>query len=80
MRRLQRNRSSKKEQNLYNWITAENTYKTKYKNNKQANKEFNEYEWLNSFPAQLDSASGGEGYTGKDLSKRTDGQYPSITG
>ena len=66
MRRLQRNRSSKKEQDLYNWITAENTYNNKYKKkNKQANKEFNEYEWLNSFPAQLDSASGGGGIQGR---------------
>ena len=67
MQRLQRNRSSKKEQNLYDWITAENTYKTKYKNNKQANKEFNEYEWLNSFPAQLHSASGGGVYREEPL-------------
>ena len=60
MQRLQRNRSSKKEQDLYNWITAENTYNNKYKKkNKQTNEEFNEFEWLNSFPAQLYSASGG---------------------
>ena len=73
MQRLQRKRSSKKEQSLYEWITAENTYKTKYKNNKQSNKEFNEYEWLNNFPAQPNSASSGGGYMGKDLSRRTDG-------
>ena len=32
MRRLKHKRSSKKEQSLYEWITAENTYKNKYKN------------------------------------------------
>jgi hypothetical protein len=78
--RLQRNRSSKKEQNLYNWITAENTYNSKYKKKQTIEKEFNEYEWLNSFPAQPYSASGGRGYTGKELSRRTDKQFPSITG
>ena len=74
MRRLQRNRSSKKEQDLYNWITAENTYNNKYKKkNKQTNKEFNEYEWLNSFPAQLDSASGGGGIWGRtSLGRQTE--------
>ena len=65
MRRLQRKRSSSKEQSLYEWITAENTYKSKYKNKKQTNEKFNEYEWLNSFPAQLDSASGGGGIQGR---------------
>ena len=37
MRRLQRNRSSKKEQDLYNWITAKNTYEKKYIQKKNEN-------------------------------------------
>lgn len=63
MKRLQHKQSSKKNQNLYEWITAENTYNNKYKKkNKQTNEEFNEYEWLNSFPIQPDNASGGRVY------------------
>jgi hypothetical protein len=50
MQRLQRNRSSKKEQNLYNWITAKNTYEKKYKKPKEEpRKEFDEVEWLSRF-------------------------------
>ena len=70
MRRSQYMRPSKKEQSLYEWITAENTYKTKYKNDKQASKKFNEYEWLNSFPAQLNSASSGGGIWGRTSPER----------
>ena len=33
MQRLQHKRSSNKEQDLYKWITAKNTYENKYKNN-----------------------------------------------
>lgn len=52
MQRLQRNRSSKKEQDLYNWITAKNTYKNKYKKLKEEPiKEFDESEWLSRFTA-----------------------------
>ena len=58
MKRLQHKQSSKKKQNLYEWITAENTHRIKYKNDKQSNKKFNEYEWLNAFPTQLNNASG----------------------
>lgn len=50
MQRLQRNRSSKKEQDLYAWITAKNTYENKYnKLKEEPRKEFDEYEWLSRF-------------------------------
>jgi hypothetical protein len=75
MQRSQYKRSSKKEQSLYEWITAENTYKNKYKNNKQTSKEFNEYEWLNSFPAQLNSASGGGGIWGRIFPEGQTGSF-----
>ena len=50
MQRLQRNRSSKKEQDLYAWITAKNTYENKYnKLKEEPRKEFDEDEWLSRF-------------------------------
>lgn len=50
MQRLQRKRSSKKEQDLYAWITAKNTYENKYnKLKEEPRKEFDEDEWLSRF-------------------------------
>ena len=44
-----------------------------YKIKQTVKKEFNEYEWLNSFPAQLYSASGGGGIQGRiSLGGQTD--------
>lgn len=53
MQRLQRNRSSKKEQDLNAWITAKNTYEKKYKESKiEPIKEFDEAEWWSRFTAE----------------------------
>ena len=53
MRRLQRNRSSKKEQDLYTWIKAKNTYEKEYKESKiEPIKEFDEAEWWSRFTTE----------------------------
>ena len=47
MQRLQGKRSSSREQKLYEWITAKNTYENKYnKLKKEPRKEFDEDKWL----------------------------------
>lgn len=50
MQRSKHKQSSKKEQDLYAWITAKNTYEKKYKESKiEPIKEFDEAEWLSRF-------------------------------
>ena len=52
MQRLKSKWSSSKDQKLYKWITAKNTYENKYnKPKEEPRKEFDEVEWLSRFTA-----------------------------
>ena len=70
LKRLQHKWDSNKDQNLYKWITAKDTYGKKYKKTNKQVKDSNEYKRLNNFPAQLSSASGGRDIWGKTFPER----------